>query len=56
MRLQEKSKGIQEADENSGIPTKSVWDKNYETYNQFTEKLNKQMKFLDSLQFRNKIY
>ena len=35
-----------------GLPNKSVWDKNYEPWEEFSKKLDKQIKFLDSLQFK----
>lgn len=39
-----------------GIPTKAVWDKNYESWENFSKKLDKQIKFLDSLQFNHNFH
>lgn len=40
----------------TGIPHKKVWDKDHETEEVFTEKLNKQKGFLEGLEFNHNFH
>ena len=40
----------------TGVPTLKVWDKTKETEQQFKDKLNKQLGFLDSLEFNHNFH